>query len=446
MFIQAGDQGSPLGGVWEIIAGKFSGQTAGFTIRDVVGNRFVIKLDARGSKEMASGAEAISTRIFYAAGYNVPQNSVSIFSLDNLIIGPNATVPGPNGSKKPMTSEDLKKILARTTIYPDGTARCLASLLLDGEPVGAFRFHGRRRDDPNDRVNHEHRRELRGLRVLSSWLNDADRRTANTLDLFVTDGEGRGYIDHYIIDAGSTLGSNSWMPHLPKYGEEYLLDLAKIGKSILSAGMYRPAWQKKTRDNPLPLKFESIGYFDNQTFDPGTWVTTFPNTAYQWCTDRDGYWGAKIVMSFSDEDIVAIVETARYTDPEAGSELVRLLAERRDIIGRYWYGRVNPLDRFTVRGNSLQFSDLAVQGGLASARETTYRSRLMNERGSNLEPWQNIQTDPRLPLDKETGRDVIRGYEIQTRRGRRNWSKSVRVYFGLQNSGEVRIVRVEREE
>jgi hypothetical protein len=350
------------------------------------------------------------------------------------------------GSKRPMTDEDLRKILARTTIDPDGKARCLASRYLEGEPIGSFRFHGRREDDPNDRVKHEHRRELRGLRVLSSWLNDADRRTANTLDMYVSDGEGRGHVDHYIIDMGSTLGSNSWMPHLPKYGEEYLWSPAEIGKSFLSAGLYRPAWQKKTWDNPLPLKFASIGYFDNQTFDPGAWVTTFPLISFQWCTNRDGYWGAKLVMSFSDEDIEAIVETAHYTDPDAAAELVRLLVERRDIIGRYWYDRVNPLDRFTVVGDSLRFADLAVQGGLASRKETTYRARLVNERGDDLESWRKIQKERRLPLDRKAGLEEIKGYEVQTRRSGRNWSKSVRVYFGSPKSGQVQIVRVEREE
>ncbi len=47
-------------------------------------------------------------------------------------------------------------------------------------------------------------------------MNDADRRTANTLDLYVASEGEQGYLKHYIIDMGSTFGSNNWMPHLPQ--------------------------------------------------------------------------------------------------------------------------------------------------------------------------------------------------------------------------------------
>ena len=88
---------------------------------------------------------------------------------------------------------------------------------------------------------------------------------------------------------------------------------------------------------------------------------------------------------------------------------------------------------------------MAVQGDLVSSEETAYRARLVNERGQYLEPWREIQTERRLPLDRKAGLGEIRGYEVQTRRGDRNWSKSVRVYFGFRKPG-VQIVRVEREE
>ena len=109
---------------------------------------------------------------------------------------------------------------------------------MSGVPVGPFHFHGRRKDDPNDRVEHDDRRELRGLRVLSSWLGDTDRRMANTLDMYVTDENDKSYIKHYLIDMGSTLGSNWGRPHPPEYGNEYALDLVNISKAFLMAGYY----------------------------------------------------------------------------------------------------------------------------------------------------------------------------------------------------------------
>jgi len=85
-------------------------------------------------------------------------------------------------------------------------------------------------------------------------------------------------------------------------------------------------------------------------------------------TDRDGYWGAKIVASFSDGQIVAAVEAAHYDDPRTRDYLVRNLIVRRDKIARYWFDRVAPLDFFHVEDGALRFHDLAVDIGLEPAR------------------------------------------------------------------------------
>ena len=57
----------------------------------------------------------------------------------------------------------MEAILDNIIPQPDGTLRCVASKFLSGKPVGIFDYHGRRPDDANDRVDHEHRRELRAL-------------------------------------------------------------------------------------------------------------------------------------------------------------------------------------------------------------------------------------------------------------------------------------------
>jgi hypothetical protein len=39
---------------------------------------------------------------------------------------------------------------------------------------------------------------------------------------------------------------------------------------------------------------------------------------------------------------------------------------------KFWFSKVNPLDRFAVQGNALCFSDLAIDHQLASAANTRY--------------------------------------------------------------------------
>jgi len=43
----------------------------------------------------------------------------------------------------------------------DGTYRVIASRELPGKIKGGFTFYGMRKDDPNDLIPHEHRRDLR---------------------------------------------------------------------------------------------------------------------------------------------------------------------------------------------------------------------------------------------------------------------------------------------
>ena len=405
-------------GYWEIIKGKFEGVSAGFTIKDASGTIFFLKFDAEGMEEMASAAETISTKILYASGYSVPKNSVVFFDPAILKIGPKAKVPAPGGTKRPMTEADLRDILSHIPPIdsiggqPDGRLRCLASEFLEGiVPVGVFNFHGRRRDDPNDRVDHEHRRELRGLRVIGSWINDTDRRAANTLDMYVTDEKGHRYIKHHLIDMGSTLGSNYWMPHPPMYGNEYVFDPRTIGLSLFALGFYKKAWE-----DPLPMKYPSIGYFESEVFHAGRWSPTYPNPAFQRRTNRDGYWGAKIVMSFSDEEIAAMVKTGRLSNSGAEAELNRLLIERRDIIGRYWFDKINPLDRFSIDSKGMKFEDLAVSGKLASLSETTYRYRLLNHRGKAIGSEKILDGETLIPLEENLTPRQFYGYEIRTLR------------------------------
>ena len=461
-------------GPWEIVAGKFEGGTAGFTIKDAAGAYFLLKFDSEGNNEMGSAAEVIATKALHAAGYNVPRNSVVYFDPALLVIGPKAKVPTADGGKRPMVEADMQAILDNIIPQADGRLRCVASKFLSGALVGIFNYHGRRKDDANDRVDHEHRRELRGLRVIGSWMNDADRRAANTLDIHVEGADGGRYVKHYLIDMGSALGSNNLMPHMPKYGNEYVWDPRTILLSIVSLGFYRKGWEE-----PLPMEFPEIGYFENETFRADGWVPTYPNPAFERCTNRDGYWGAKIVMSYTDEDIAAMVSMGQYSNPAAARELTRLLGERRDMIGRHWFARVNPLDHFSVQGGALGFTDLAVEGGLEKADESSYRFQLLDGEGKAVESEKvlasgdleavgidmiaagaseelhrtvSVKGRPRstrtlfLPLPEGLEREEFHGYEIRTRRSRGKWSKQTRVYFYKWEDGRQQLVRVEREE
>ena len=112
----------------------------------------------------------------------------------------------------------------------------------------------------------------------------------------------------------------------------------------------------------------SIGNYESSVYRPEDFKQLVPQPAFRDMTERDGYWGAKIVASFSDAQIAAAVEAAHYEDPRASDYLVRNLIVRRDKIARYWFDRVAPLDFFSVQDGVLRFSDLAVDIGLVGSR------------------------------------------------------------------------------
>jgi hypothetical protein len=420
-------EGPDTSGPWTVTSGKLEGAAPGFVIKDARGDTYLLKFSRPPYEEMSSAAEVISTKILYGAGYHVPQNFVTYFDPDELTIGEEAEMRASNGERRSMRPEDVEAILKGQPRTDDGTVRALASKYVSGRPRGIWKFIGTRPGDPNDRVRHEHRRELRGLKVLSAWLNDADRRSANTLAVY-TEGE---YLKHYLLDFGSTLGANAAKPKSTKHGREYLYDPAMISKAFLGLGFYDRPWLFLDRD--AAIRYPSVGYFTAKYFRPEMWKPVYPNPAFERMTLRDGFWGAKQVMSFSDEDLAAIVETAELTNPEAEEYMLEVLKKRRDMIGRHYFGRINPLDRFRFerRGDSLalSFDDLAVTGNLTDAEERCYAYRV--SRGGKQIQTARISDDSEVTVASAgdlTERESVLRVDLWTKRAGDETSKRVSVY------------------
>ncbi len=120
-------------------------------------------------------------------------------------IDPKATIRRPNGNRTRFTRDDMNVVLEAVARKPDGSYRVVAGRQLPGKILGGFQYSGTRPDDPNDVVPHEHRRELRALRVFGAWTNLTDLKAANTLDTVLPEN-GRSIVKHILQDVGSTFG------------------------------------------------------------------------------------------------------------------------------------------------------------------------------------------------------------------------------------------------
>ena len=264
----------------------------------------------------------------------------------------------------PFTEANLDSLLSLGALLSDGSYSGFASLFIPGHVLGSPSSRRLRPGDTNDWYSHMNRRELRGLYVLSSWLNSWDTKDIQFLDTFIETQDSLGYVDHYILDVGASLGVGAEGPKKLAAGFEHTIDFEWTAWRFVTLGFVVEPWRRAHQQTGIP----SVGNFESAVYKPAKFKALVPQPAFREMTDRDGYWGAKIVASFSDAQIAAAVDAAHYEDPRAAPFLVRYLIVRRDKIARYWFDRVAPLDFFSVRDGALHFHDLAVDVGLARSR------------------------------------------------------------------------------
>ena len=348
-----------------VIAAKSGGITPGFTMRDARGNVYFVKFDPAAHPNLSTAADVIGSRFFHAFGYHVPQNDLAYIRREQLRIDPGATIR-VGGRKRPMSETDLDRTFARAARLADGRIRIVASLRLAGEPLGPFQYHGTRGDDANDVFPHEHRRELRGLRVFAAWLNHDDSRGLNTQDMFVA-GNGGGYVRHHLIDFSSTLGSGSnaqreIAPQNPRAGNEYVIELGPMLRALFSLGLWERPWRKVAYP-----EHPGVGRIEAEFFRPDAWRPEYPNPAFERMQDEDAFWAAAIVHEFGDHAVRAAVATGELGNAESERYLVDTLIRRRDKTVAHYFARTNPLASFAVEGAALRFRNLGEEAGLGRA-------------------------------------------------------------------------------
>jgi hypothetical protein len=362
--VKGPDTGSgPAPGKWTVASGKSDGVTPGFTILDSAGTRWFIKFDPPKWREMASGAEVVVTKLFHALGYHVPENYITSLRRDNLALGERSTITGADGAERRLNDADIDRLLRIAAQEPDGSYRVIASKALTGRPLGPFLYVGTRSDDPNDVVPHEHRRELRAVRVFAAWTNHVDSKAINSLDMLVTEN-GRPMVKHHLIDFGSTMGSASIKAREYDEGHHYIFDPGKTLAGMVSLGLYIPSFHFVHYP-----KFSSVGHFSADRFDPPNWKPRVPNPAFRRARADDTFWAARRVMAFTDEMIRGVVKTGRYSDPAAEKHVADTLIARRDAIGRAWLTDVNPVIEPALDGSgALTFKNAAVMAGVVTTQ------------------------------------------------------------------------------
>jgi len=426
-----------------VIKAKPSGVTPGLMLKDANGESYLIKFDGVNYPNLQSGAEMISTKILYAAGYNVPENYIAYIHPNNLKIGEGVEITDPKtGELRALTKDDIDQMMWRVARTPDGRCRVLASKVIKGKLKGPFPQVGLRLDDPNDLIPHEHRRELRGLHVIASWINDWDLKEAQSMDSYVEEN-GRKFLRHYLLDFGSSLGADG-DPTEYFHGREYGLDLKSTTKEVFSLGVHVSDNEKKAR-----IISPEIGNFTADDFNPGKWKPTFPSVVFDDMTDQDAFWASRVILSFTRDDLQSIIQTAEYSSPMSSEYMLRTLLERQQIVARYWLGRGDGLSDFSIRrtaeGVAIRFQDLMSDRGLASTEPTKYTYQVQR---NHYKSAKNTISGSEITIDRETlGAFAERGssdapVELTIWAHRRDSrSEPVRIYFDWTSNGDALTIR-----
>ena len=389
---------------WTIHSSKEGGISLGFIAEDSRGVKFLLKFEQPNILEMENAADAVVARLLWAAGYNLPADHVVYFKPGDIKVAKDAYTKSPTDEKQPIDEAFVAAQLKRIPVGPDGRMRALASLFIEGKVLGGSHRLGVREDDPNDRIPHELRRDQRGQAALFAWLSHTDAKEDNTLDTWVEDPADKAvhYVMHYLIDLGNSLGTQAFVNRRPSLGYSWGVDPGDILLSLASLGLYRRVWE--CREDP---NVPGIGLYSNDLYDPGSWkAATFSQLPLIYADRFDQFWGSKILIRFTRDQLAAAVSSGRYSDPRASAYLLDTLIARQRTTARYWFERVNPIDEAAMEQDKLCFTDLALRHRL-SAVPTTFTISAFDASERSLGPSRVVTPDA-------TGRACLPALQLAT--------------------------------
>jgi hypothetical protein len=305
-----------------------------------------------------------------------------------LKLTPGLTYENNTGRPGIFDAKALAKVLDEATKSGD-LVRMQASAWLPGQLIGPFRYEGTRPDDPNDVIDHQDRRELRGGRLLAAWLDHFDAREQNSMDSWIAQDAAHpdsspGYVRHYYLDTSDTLGSEwDWDEVSRRLGHSYVFDAGDIVTDFLTLGMLSRPWDRVHR---TPGR-EIFGYFNVQEFVPDQWKNEYPNAAFSRMTERDGAWMARILARFTPQNVAELARLGEFSDPSNTTFVAQVLEGRlRRILDRY-LTRLSPLSDVRLEGTDrLCAVNLAARRRVREPATFRHTARLADGTALTVEP------------------------------------------------------------
>jgi len=382
-------------GSWLVDMGKPNGANPGFRVKVEGVGKFMLKADPTDQPERATGATSIAVRLYHAAGWFAPCDSVVYVRPSLLKLKPGLKVTDNSGITKAFDQAALDKVLKfASTSSRDGAVRMVASRWLPGRAIGPFRYEKTRDDDPNDAIPHEDRRDLRGARVIAAWMNHFDSREQNTMDTWMSENpkdptSSPGHIQHWYIDLGDCFGSEWALDGISRrLGHAYYLDFGYVAEDFVTFGVIERPWDRAHRSDDAKI----FGYFNSQDFEPQKWRGGYPNPAFGRMSEHDGAWAARLIARFGPEHVEAAIRAGDYTDPRHTEFLVKHMLIRQQAILKHYFRKLSPIADVRASGAELCGVDLARRTNAYPPSAFAYGAKLYA--GEALTPRPGVSARP----------------------------------------------------
>lgn len=366
---------------------KDSGSALGFITKDARGYKYLIKFDDSNYPNLETTVNYVVNRIFWAFGYNVPEDYVVYFKESDLVSAANSEI----------TQDEIDLTLWAAVPGDDGTFRATASLFIQGNILGAISQKGTRSGDLNDRVNHENLRVLRALYVFSALTDHSDIRSDNTLDAYVGD-EGKGHTLHYLLDFGEAFGVHGLTNKRAWDGFEHFFSWRDTAINIVKLGLDVKPWEKLDGKLEDPrIVYESV------TFEPTKWKETYQFLPLHKSLPDDNYWACKIISALTKEHLQALLDASKHPDKDYTHHVVETLMLRKEKILNHFLYEVSPLESSGIKNNTLKIEDRG-RKILGKYSDTSYEVQFFNRKNKKIAADQFFSNQPvefDIPLSED---------------------------------------------
>ena len=335
---EAGPPQSPV----KVTKAKSGGGNPGFVIQDARGFRYLVKFDPPDYPGLETTTAFIVNRLFRGFGYNVPEDYLYFFKREDISID----------QKGELTQQDVDAVLEQVAAPVEGRYRSTVSMYIKGVILGPIKAFGTREDDTNDTIRHENRRILRALRLFCAFTNNTGMRIDNSLDVY--EGEpDKGYVKHYLLDFGEAFGGHGTGHDYRWDGYNHIFDFRQTMRNLFTLGFFVEGWE-----NAGITPWKSVGRFESAVFDPGRWKEVWPYEPIRRSQPADDYWAAKVLASLTRDHIAALVQAAKYPEPEAADYIIKTLMERRRKLLNFAFNNISPLEVVNYGNGILKLKDV----------------------------------------------------------------------------------------